>query len=771
MKRLLNIVVLLLGLSGLSRCLALETRIIGEVYSASTGEPLANVSVYFKGTQVGTTTDDKGLFYLHVDLMRTASLTFSSIGYKTQRFTIEPGKDAGLAVVLEEKRHQLEEFVVLPGANPALPLMDSVRAHRALNKPVDASYNGQSEQQFFLSHITSETLKRRLWKSLQSGMIMQEDSTYILPLPASLYTSLSVPLPSHLDFYNPTLPFGSLSLLSPTAASAPAYYHFFLIDSLSAPKRYLVDFRPKNSFDPLFTGTLTIDSTTFAITDVKASIPRDANVNYLTSLHYDSHYQPLAAGTVMQGEQMSAVLDLAVRTDSSHIFPALLAKQKYESDLEVGGSEGLRNVQKGSFFASSDDRLSRAEGLFAPQTAQPDSAELPLFRFASWLGWLVHTGYARTGTPVDIGNILELIQVNRYETVHLGLPFRTNEQLFPHVSLEGYVGYGIRDHGIKYKAQVQVILPTQRRNILGAYVWDRYVYSEVSDFDRLARENSWVYGNMPFMTYLLNDVFYKNSGAVPSAVRKRELRLWSENDWCSSSGARPSVETTTAVQMGHLGFGNPCDYHYYDMPSFRFASLSTVVRLGWHEQVADLYLTRKHLYSTYPTVFLGAEMGSYQREDMSHYRMYGKLQLMVRQDASLGMGGTLSYLLQAGIVLGKVPEGLLASINGNSSYTYAPTRFTLMNSNTFRSDKYVALHVDWNGQGILFNRIPGVRYLRLRELAEFKVAYYGEPYAEIGVGIGNILRIGEVYSIWRLTNNADTAAPRWAVRFRLHLGL
>ena len=45
------------------------------------------------------------------------------------------------------------------------------------------------------------------------------------------------------------------------------------------------------------------------------------------------------------------------------------------------------------------------------------------------------------------------------------------------------------------------------------------------------------------------------------------------------------------------------------------------------------------------------------------------------------------------------------------------------------------------------------------------------PYVEMGVGIGNILRIGEVYGIFRLTNLQDTSTPWWAVRFRLHLGL
>ena len=764
MKRLVHIVSLVaLCLTLVLRTEAAETRIIGEVFSAATGEPIANVSVYFRGTKVGTTTDEHGMFYLHVDLMKEAKLVVSCIGYKTQRIDVEPGRDAGLAVVLEEKRHQLEELVVLPGFNPALPLMDSVKAHRRENMPVETLPNGRLEQEYFLSNITAKTLKRRLWKSLESGMQMQEDSTYILPLPEALYTSLAVPIPDHLNFYQTTIPFGSLSMLSPLAHSSGGYYHFFLIDSLEAPKRYVVDFRPKNSFDPLFTGSLTIDSATYALTDVTASIPRDANVNYLTSLHYGARYSP----DLLEDERMSAVLDLAVRTDSSHTFPALMVRQHFHA-AEAGAGNG-------------ENGLNRLNGLNGGNGLNGDSgpagadasAELPLVKFATWLAWLVHTGYARTGTPVDIGNVYELIHLNRYETLHIGLPFRTNEKLFPHVSLEGYVGYGIRDHGVKYKLQMQALLPTPRRHVLGAYWWDHYVLSEVSTFDELMRENSWVPGNMSYLSAVFSDYIYKTryGRPDPTAVRKREARVWMENDWCDSEGAKPAVETKLAFQVGRMGYGNACDYHYYDMPSFRFNSLAATVRLSWNERTVDLYLTRKHLYSAYPTLFLGAEMGSWANDGDKHYRMYGKLNLLMRHRASLGMGGTLDYSFGAGIVLGNVPQSFLAVMNGSQSHFYMPSRFTLMNSNMLYTNKYVQLQADWNGQGILFNRIPGVRYLRLRELAEVKVAYYGEPYAEVGVGIGNILRIFDVLSIWRLTPGGDNITPRWGIRFRFDFGL
>ena len=155
---------------------------------------------------------------------------------------------------------------------------------------------------------------------------------------------------------------------------------------------------------------------------------------------------------------------------------------------------------------------------------------------------------------------------------------------------------------------------------------------------------------------------------------------------------------------------------------------------------------------------------------------------MLTQHANLGMGGTLTYALQAGAIFGDVPNSLLWQANANQGYAYDPYRYTFLHGYELLADKYVALQTEWNGQGILFNLIPGIRWLHLRELVEGKIVYgylsenhksqitnYKSPhnlYAEIGVGIGNILRVCDLYSVWALAPET-----RWAMRFRIHLGL
>ncbi|MBR1426595.1 MAG: carboxypeptidase-like regulatory domain-containing protein [Paludibacteraceae bacterium] len=759
-----------------------ETIIVGEVVSAGTGEPIANASVYFAGTKIGTASDSTGSFFLHVDLRAPMKLKFSAVGYKSQRLEIQPGGSKGMQVVLEERSTELAELFVVPGANPALPLLDSVRAH----KPVPLKKAGSHEEvarSYYLSGFTKRHLERRLWRSAAAWMVQESDSTLVMPIPKDLAEQYALlEMPPHLDVYRSLMPFGSLSFLSPLAGSGTAYYQYFLVDSTGsgAAKSYRIRFRPRNSFDPLLTGELRIDSGTWVLSDVTCRLSPKASVNYLSDVQYHAHYQH---GRITK-DTMSAVLDITSRRDSLRPFPTLLIRQSSESGLPVEAEEpALTRTERGA-------DTSGVAG------AMPES---PLFRCARWLGYTVHTGYMPTGSFLDIGHIEELLHLNRYETVAFGLPFRTNARLSPRVSLEGYVAYGVRDRGVKYKAGVQWLLPTPRRHLLGAQVWDRYVYVGSDRAGRAQRENSIGYNNLSFNSYVFGEVVYPGIGYVAPVRRRQDATVWWEADWVGASGARPLVETELALSASRIGLSDPLQTAYADTRFFRSMGLSGTVRLGWGQRTADLFVTRKHGMTHWPVVQIVAEAGSWSLETSEGqaprtvtspgYGMYGSLHLLVHQHVNLGMGGQLDWLVRAGASFGRMPTALLTVFGGNSSVTYDPLAFNLLPARTYAADRYIMVHADWNGRGILFNRIPGVRYLRLRELLEVKFAYGGLrdshyvlspidtyrsldiPYVEAGVGIGNILRIADLYAVFRLTDVHNPQVPWWGIRFRLHLSM
>ena len=785
---------------------AIETIIVGEVVNEATGEAIPNVNIHFKGTKIGTTSDASGAYALRVDMTDKVQLVFSAVGYYTQRYEITPGVMAGLQVSMREKAALLTEVVVAPNENPALMLLRQVREHRAENDRTlrkDQSYVVKREQTLYVSHINKRHLKRALWRSLQAGMIAQEDSTYILPLyrqtqsfmlsgtdatPANDQQSRTLILSDvdyeahlgnegNLNFYANSVSIMGHAFLSPLAAGGNLYYRYYLEGADT------IHFRTRNPFYATFNGQMVIDTTTFALRSISAYVPAEVAVNYVNNLQVS---QTLATDGSIADEFLSVLLDVSIKADKAGtVFPTLLMTSRLQNPNYK--TEGKNSVETEERPSDETEGVASAEdGSPEELLSRSDSAfdaldSLPVIRAAKWFATIATTGYIPTGTPVDIGHIEEILQVNRHEGVHVGLPFRTNEKLSKVVSLEAAVGYGVKDRKAKGLGRISINLPTLRRNILQLEYSDRYAWSEVDDFDRLLRENSMGWGNFDFTSYAF-EALYRDKLCVNTALRRRQIQAHWFADWVDQEDSRlghsMALETHAYVRAGW----QPASIETPDN-TVAYQSLSLIGRLSWGEKKYDGYFLRRYAYSgKYPVLYAGLEFGHYSLSGTASAGLYTHLRLMLTQHANLGMGGTLNYAFRMGAIFGQVPQTLLWQANGNQGYAYDPYRFTMLHGYELLADKYVTLQAEWNGQGILFNTIPGIRWLHLRELVETKLAYgylskknpsfeggagVGSTfYSEIGIGIGNILRVCDLYSVWSLSPSV-----RWAMRFRIHLGL
>ena len=789
MKRL---IIILFGLWAIGYGLfAQETIIVGEVYDANTGEAIPNVNVYLQGTTQGTVTNTEGLFLLRSQEERTRTLVVSAVGYHTERFKIEPHTQSGIDVALREKVGNLSEVFISPGENPALPIMEKVRARRQQNTRPHTN-QVTSTTSLYVSDIQSRHLNQALWKNLQEGMIAQ-DSTYLIPLywrqqvadsvqeKAALLTEtdyqiLLAQLPNTFNFYQNNIPIFTASMLSPLAAAGNSYYHYYLIDSTKVgdEKHYLLHFKTKNPFYATFNGEMTIDSATYALRHIRVSVPVQNSVNFLRKLTIEQHYE--ASNTIAQ-EQMNMLLDFAIKADSSRIFPTLLLQR----NTHIPQTDSLQQPS-------------------APMLAVEDSLILPaldslnntfLFKTAKYVAYVIQTGYIPASKYVEIGKIHQIFRLSQPEGLRVGLPLRTSEELWKNVSLEALIAYGTGDRAWKGYGQVNIALPTARRHHMYFKYSDEYIYSDIDDFHEYMRENIVFNRQINMITRMLQgDRFVRDPAYFYNTMaRRQEGRIHFTNDW------NKYLETQSYLKIGQQGY-DLATRDYNSQPKMFYATLGTSARISFNERKIDGYFQRRYIYNHLPVLYIGGEIGSYQLENMTSYRMYGNLQLLLRHNIDLGIAGNLDYRVQAGLVFGKVPYPLLHHFAGNQTYTFDPDRFSLMNTYQYAADQYIALHAHWNGKGVLFNLIPGVRYARLRELLVFKIAYGGYrndhqsvlafptsttenydmlkslsiPYVEVGAGIGNILRIGELYGVFRLTHLNDPT-PWWAIRFRLHLGM
>ena len=755
--------------------MAVETIIVGEIVNETTGEAIPNVNIHFRGTKIGTTSDENGNYVLRVDMQAKAQLVFSAVGYYTQRFEIEPGAMAGLQVAMRERAALLTEVVVAPNENPALELLRQVRTHRPENdRTLQSGLTAtvQREQNLYVSHINKRHLRRALWRSLQAGMIAQDDSTYIMPLyretqtfrlagnemiPANDQRTQTLILSQtdyssllgnegNLNFYANSVSIMGHAFLSPLAAGGNLYYRYYLVGADT------IHFRTRNSFYATFNGEMVIDTATFALRSISAYVPAEVAVNYVNTLHV---HQVLAPDNTIAEEHLSAVLDVSIKSEKAGtVFPTLLLTTSLTNGEAIHAEGTTREAINGE--ANTREAINSDSAFNALDS-------LPVIRTAKWFATIATTGYIPTGSWLDIGHVEEILQVNSHEGVHFGLPFRTNEKLSKVVSLEASVGYGIKDRSAKGMGRISVNLPTERRHIMQLEYNDHYVWSEVDDFDRMLRENSMGWGNFDFTAYAF-EALHRDSLYVNTAIRQRQIQYHWWADWTDQ------LETHAYLRAGW-------------QEGYAYQTLSAIARLSWGERKYDGYFMRRYTYSAkYPVLYLGIEAGHWDLNSEAingaASNLYTHLRVMLTQHANLGMGGTLTYALRAGAIFGRVPEAFLWQANANQGYAYDPYRFTLLHGRQLMADKYVALQTEWNGQGILFNLIPGIRWLHLRELVEAKIAYgylsdnYQLPlthhqfYSEIGIGIGNILRVCDLYSIWSLAPEIQ-----WGMRFRIHLGL
>ncbi|MBQ5378759.1 MAG: carboxypeptidase-like regulatory domain-containing protein, partial [Paludibacteraceae bacterium] len=584
-------------------CSAVETIIVGEIVNETTGEAIPNVNIHFRGTKIGTSSDENGSYALRVDMTGKAQLVFSAVGYYTQRFEIEPGAMAGLQVAMREKTAMLTEIVVAPNENPALELLRQVRAHRPDNDRTmhpEQSFVAQREQTLYVSHIQKRHLRRALWRSLQSGMIAQEDSTYILPLyretqsfmlsgqemtPANDQRTQALILSStdyssllggegNLNFYANSVSLMGHAFLSPLASSGNLYYRYYLVeeDTISSePSPFVrIDFRTRNAFYATFNGQMVIDTTTFALRSISAYVPAEVAVNYVNTLHVS---QTLAEDGSIADEHVSAILDIAIKSEQAGtVFPTLLL------------TTSLYNPSAAQSYRESSPTAEQSYSESGPtaERSYNDSAfnaldSLPIIRTAKWIATIVTTGYIPTGTPVDIGHIEEILQINQHEGVHIGLPFRTNERFSKVVSLEASVGYGFRDRSPKGMGRISINLPTPRKNTLQLEYNDRYVWSEVDDFDRMLRENSMGWGNFDFTAYAF-EALHRDTLCVNTAIRQRQIQFHWFADWT------PHLETHAYVRAGWQPGAISRQPSAISPSTVSYQSLSLIARMSWGER-------------------------------------------------------------------------------------------------------------------------------------------------------------------------------------------
>ena len=770
--------------------LAQETVVVGQVLDKYDKSPISTVDIYFKNSNRAVQSNDDGYFLIRNNGPET-TLIFTIVGYKPYELKLKRGDNVGVQIELEEKKSILDEVLVLPGINPANDLMRKVRLMRKQN---DVKLPGGSVEQsaVFLTKNDTRWQNNKLWENLKTGNLSQSDSALMVPLymdeseynykgetkqqkskntyntpetAENLIVQLLNGLDNRINFYDNSVSLLNKSLISPLANIGNAYYRYYLTDSIQSEngKQYEIHFYSRNPANLAFNGTMHIDSATLALTYMAASLPRQANLNFIHNLSIVQKFRFAANHWIPDNQQSTWYMTYDLLKDNLGTKPELLVNRK--TVYASGNDEFV--LQPDSFAGNKYSEEAINDRLAALQQS-------PLYKTARFIADAALTGYLKAG-KIDIGKISTILRLTDVEGLRIGLPFRTNEDLWKNLMIGGYGAYGFGDKKWKYGAEMQWKIPTTSSFMLGVKYINDFRRTDYDYTDFIWRENPLITGDHDIVSTLL-------SLKTGTSLQKIE-----ETSAFASKDITPGIEATLMVQnkktyssaaFPFTGEGQQMEYQTLNQQS---ASLTG--RFSFNEPYLDEHFQRIYLKNNHPVIYGTVEMGNYKfgTNKGNYMRFIASIQQTGRFPV-----GEWRYLIEAGKITGNVPYPILKNIRGKSGSAYGRYQFTLMNFNEYMADTYATLQSEVITNGIIFNNIPLVKKLNLREITGLKIAGGSlsehhtllmnlppstsgliKPYSEVSVGFTNLFGAISVQYTRRLTDTDKPATRKSSIGLSL----
>ena len=773
---------------------AQETMVLGRVFSASDQEPLQGVNIYFAGTTIGTQSDEEGFFVLKNPGNETR-LIFSYMGYKTREIRLQQGKLAQVDMPLQEDVRILQELFVLPGANPAIELLKRVRENRLQNDVLSGGIQlRQSGSELMMLQKSEGSGSSRLFNRLYAGQISDNDSSAFIPLYMSeeefllkpgnqreIISKISKASPENLteilaqiagdfsqdmNFYRNNIVLLGRSFISPLSTFGNTYYRYFLTDSVIRPegKEYQIRYRSRNSKNLAFNGEIRIDSATAAISFVNAELPASANINYVGKLYVEKGFTPNGQGLrIPQTTQLTALLHYPLYRDSTQMLPDLFLRRQVIT-LHVDSIAGSDEQFAGSEFSRSEleEKIAKMN-------------DLPLIKTARWIADAVITGYLKTGIIV-VGKVYHFSRLSDEEGVRFTLPLRTNEKLWEDISLGGYWGYGTRNRQHYYNAEIAWRLPVGEKTILTASYTNDLRRPDYDYSDYRHRENPLLSGDED-----ISNTYF---------AWRRSSQLQHRREWMAGLSFDWNDDVESRLTFRHNQYDNSAAMPFMisgvDVPSVTHTFGAVNTRLSFGERVYEDHMQRIYIPNYRPVFYLHLEGGTTKLPE-ADAQPYGKISLEMKHQVLFGTG-SWNYSAGGGLVIGNMPAPLLFVPVGSETGLFKRFHYNLLDYGEYSFDKYFSMHHELLFNGIIFNKIPLIRNLNLRELLTYKLLIGGRndkhenilnippgmrniqpPYMEFGAGVANIFRIFSLQAVWRTTDSNHPGIRRFGIMTGIRL--
>ncbi len=822
----------------------------GKVLNAETYEPIPYASITIIGTskESGTSSNESGAFSLSIPVNKN-QLRISSVGFESEEYTVTQDQAGNLKVFLFPA-NQIETVVIKRPKrgkysnknNPAVELIRQVVKHRDENRLQGqpyAEFNQYEKISLGLSNLDEKFKNKKIFKKYQF-LFQEDDSTQShsnFVLPAYMEEKFSKvyyrkdpnakkqyvlaerkaefdpkfvdndglskyfnKLYDEVEIYDNNISILTNQFLSPIANTAPTFYRFYITDTIKNVQPQLVElsFFPRNKNDMLFTGKLyvTLDGN-YAVQRAAMTVSKDINLNFVRDLdieldfnkdHNNKFYLSKSSlgidfaitgkGKGIKGKRVVLINDYQqglARPDSTYAVP----------DVYVAQQAPEEDAKPESYWATlRPEPLSQSESLIY---ANIDSLQrMPSFRTIMDIGALVLSGYKQAG-PVEIGPVNTFYSYNPVEGFRLRVGGRTTEQLSKRFYMEGYGAYGFEDKKWKY-----FMSGTYSLNNKSIYKFPQHYVRVSASYDtKIPGQN---------LEFIQEDnvLLSFKRGENRSYLYNEEYRVDYKVEFSNNFSVNAGLGRWKQTPAGVLSYRLPQeDGTFKFLPHLQSTEFNVGLRYAPHEEYYQGKLYRTPIFNKYPIFNLNYTAGV--KGLFGGEYDYHKFTAGVFKRFYLSQFGYADATVEGSYIAGNnIPFPLLSIHRANQTYAYQLQSYNLMNFMEFVSDHHASINLQYYMNGFIFNKVPLLNKLKLREVFSFKGVYGGlrdnnnpslnsdifawqtnmqgeqssftfgdKPYMEASAGIANIFKILRVDLVKRLNYLDNPDAPEWGIRARI----
>ena len=848
------LILLILLLFGHVASAQTTTSIEGVVVDARSGEPLPFVNVFWVGTTQGTVADIDGHFELSND-QGLVSIAFRYIGYKSQIISLAAGKNLkNTKVKMERDNYDLNEVRVtakrtkyIRKGNPAVELMEKVIANKDAGRAEgsgDYKVDVYEKLTMAISDLDIDYERSRLLgkfsflrnyidttqnngtpllnislRETKADEYHKENGTHRRHITARRMQGLDALLDkeglatnidamfTRVNIFDNSIDLMLNRFVSPLSSTmAVGYYHYYIMDTVIVDGDSCIEmaFAPVNPESFGFTGYLYImNDSSYALRKFSISTPPTINVNFVSDLSIEQQFRRSEIGLWVADEQhiytrfyiiegwreLYAHQTTKFGDYSFGIVPPDTLFSAFEGN-EIEATDA-RKHSKGEWAMLRTVPLRGKEAIF--DSLLIELKRVPEFNTIIKTAQVFGSGYIptssnRDNSRLDIGSIYNIVSYNPLEGLRLRIGGMSTTNLDPHWFANGYVAFGFSDLRLKHSASLIYSFSDKKYH---PYESLRHALYLTSSYDV----------EVPGMDYSLLDrdnilMSFSKSGAIDRMQYARRVKLRYEHEFANRFSYEFWAQYENNESAGALRYHRiMADGSTTQVRYFNDASLGILVRYAPGEPLYNNRLGQEspfNLSKDSPVFRMQHIVGLMENEFL-----YNRTDISVEKRIWLSVFGHIDTKVQTGVVWNRVPYPKLYSPPATTSLLMTPNTFSLMQPMEFIMDQYISLHATYYLKGLILNRIPLVKRLRLREVLSF-AGVYGSlsakntpngkagmyqlpdgcspmgrtPYMEASVGMENIFKFIRVDFVRRLTyTDGLSRSDKNGIRFTFRLTL